>query len=41
MKDRHDRRAFAASGNIGGAKIIGDVDAEPGRQRRPVADLNG
>ena len=40
MEDRHDRSALAAGGDIGGAKIIGDVDAEPGRQGRPVADLD-
>ena len=40
MKHRHDGRALAARRNIGGAKIIGHVDAKPRRKRRPVADLD-
>ena len=41
MECRNDGGALASGRDVGGAKIIGDVDAEPRRQRLAVSDLNG
>ena len=39
MKDRRERRALPACGNIGGAEIVDHRDAQPRRQSLAVADL--
>ena len=41
MKDRHQRRALAAGGHIGGAEIMNHGHVQPPRQRRAVAELHG
>ena len=40
MKSRNDRGALPTGRNIGGAEIIGDVNAQTRRERRAVADLH-
>ena len=37
----NQRRAFAAGGDVGGAKIVDDVDSEHGGGARAVAELAG
>ena len=39
--DGNQRRALPAGGDIVGTQIIDDGDAEPPRQERAVAELNG
>ena len=41
VEHRHDRSALTAGGDVGGAEIESDVDAEPVGERLSVADLNG
>ncbi len=41
MEQRHERRALAAGGDVGRAKIADDIDAGQPRQQRAVADLPG
>ena len=41
VEKRHQRRAFAAGGHVGGTKIRNDRDAEPRRDHRAFAGLPG
>ena len=41
MKDRHQRRALAARRHVGGAKVIGHVNADLAGQQFAAADLHG
>ena len=40
MEHRHDRGALPAGGDVGGAEVIDHGDAEPGGERRPIAELD-
>ena len=41
MKHRHERRALPAGRDVGRAEVVHHRNAEPLRQRRAVADLDG
>jgi hypothetical protein len=41
MKNRHQRSALPAGRDVGGAEIMRHRDAEPFRQRRAIAHLDG